>query len=541
MECPVPNGLACRLAVFSAIGFCATTFGCTFVDRRIGSSVAAIPPVYPLGYWVCAFSVPVLITVWWLVASVRHAVGRLVLPPLALITITGGVLWNFGAFPHSGVVGWIFLYAATVLVTLWIHFHKEDMDYLQRPDIDPKLKLERVKGSVEFWRTLLAGFALGYAGVAVAWAQTAAGFLQWVTADKGQALLLNTFVDGGIVLYTVFVVGGPIYELFEKMRKTADLMLLVEVRDQAEFVSPIRYKERMPYVANKHRNFRHPLLASRWTAAARVCKREVMYRLRKAYKRMAFGQRSGECGAGAHSTPKRHKVSEWLIWLISLSNMAAFVVTISGTVFVDARINHPLFQHRDYPLGYWGTCFSPCIFALYFVLLKKLERPVLLAWLPPLCTQVFAMGVAVLFYGPERPHMAIVFWTFLYSLASALAVTFNLLPIPCDYLTDTSIDVRARIERAKDNVASWRSWHHGFMIGYMALAVSWTCGIWATSEKWLASKQDVFLVGQENHIMIMIFTVYVMVGLFRVLHLRADEASRLLSKIPSASLDRTAL
>ena len=97
-----PRAFAYRLAVFNAIGLCATTAGVTFVDARLVNGVR-FPGgrVYPLGYSVCWLSIALFFAVYWLVIRPRRKLLRLFLPPLAVLACTGLVLPNFTPFPHG--------------------------------------------------------------------------------------------------------------------------------------------------------------------------------------------------------------------------------------------------------------------------------------------------------------------------------------------------------------------------------------------------------------------------------------------------------
>jgi hypothetical protein len=220
------KAFAIRLAFFNAIGFFASTAIVTFADARLVNGFRFQGGrQYPLGYWVCLVSVAIFYAVYQAVIRSKPGLLRLLAPSFVVIACTVAVLPNFEPLPHGFVTPWMFLYCATTVGTLWVRYFPEDHSCLSDEEMDSRAKIEWIKESILLWRTLLTGLAIAYVGLIATWFGTAARMSETITADGAELELIGLCNLTAIAIYSAFVVGGPLYELFVRMQSAADLFL----------------------------------------------------------------------------------------------------------------------------------------------------------------------------------------------------------------------------------------------------------------------------------------------------------------------------
>ncbi len=227
LSAPRPRAFACRVAAFSAIGFCVTTAGITYLDASLVNSHHGARH-YPLGYSVCWLSIVLFFAVYYLIVLPRGKLLRLFLPPVAGLVCTALVLPNFAPVPHGAVCFWMVLYAIAALTTLWVRLHPDVEKDFNNHHIDPQAKVEWIKASFDIWRSLFTGSLIAYMALVVTWVSTNSTLNAYVTRDKAELERMAGLNMAGVAVYSAFVVGGPLYELYYKMRNTAALLLTVK-------------------------------------------------------------------------------------------------------------------------------------------------------------------------------------------------------------------------------------------------------------------------------------------------------------------------
>jgi hypothetical protein len=220
---------ALRMATFNAIGFCVTTAGTTFLDSRLVNCVRFRGGRhYPFAYSICWYSISVFLLVYLLILWPRHKILRLFLPPLAVLVCTAAVLPNFPPIPHVALALWMLLYSMTTFGTLWVKLHPDREKGFNDPRIDPNARIEWIKASFGTWRALFTGSLLAYVALVVTWVSTNTKINEYVTRDPAELEFMAGMYMCGVAIYTAFVFGGPLYELYYKMRDTASLLLSVK-------------------------------------------------------------------------------------------------------------------------------------------------------------------------------------------------------------------------------------------------------------------------------------------------------------------------
>ena len=94
----------------------------------------------------------------------------------------------------------------------------------------PREEVEWIKASFGIWRALFTESLLAYMALVVTWVSTNTTLNAFITADKAELEMMAGLCIVQIAAYSAFVVGGPLYELYYKMRNTAAFLLKVRRR-----------------------------------------------------------------------------------------------------------------------------------------------------------------------------------------------------------------------------------------------------------------------------------------------------------------------
>ena len=106
----------------------------------------------------------------------------------------------------------------------------EDAERLQNADkhTSPAARIEWVTESIGFWRTLLVGLLIAYVGLGIQWNGQVAELFKHITKDDAGLGTMIALNEAGLMLISVFVFAGPVYESFVKLRMTSDLLLEIQ-------------------------------------------------------------------------------------------------------------------------------------------------------------------------------------------------------------------------------------------------------------------------------------------------------------------------
>jgi hypothetical protein len=152
---------------------------------------------------------------------------------MAALIFGFALLPNFRpSFPHMNVFGWTCLYALCTLISSWVHHVPAELQYVLNPSVPVQARIERVKESVNLWRTFALSLSFGYLAVLVPWVR-----LQWegsfpdIGDDRQSYVLMLQICVVQTVCFSAFVVFGPIAESFRKASLAADNLLRIEHAD----------------------------------------------------------------------------------------------------------------------------------------------------------------------------------------------------------------------------------------------------------------------------------------------------------------------
>jgi hypothetical protein len=222
-----------RVAAFNAAGFALATGSVTFVDARLTSHVLFDRArEYPLGYWICGASVPILVGTLWGINRVRHWKWKIALPPLVLLVVGLCSLANFAPeVPHMGVLLWLLGYCLVSLLAGLLHYLPESPDWLQTQRIRWQLRVERAKESATLWRTVAISTTFGYVALLIPWTNSIWKLAPQIATKKDEVFLLSATNAMGIAFCSIYVLCAVVFVAFARARRTADLIL--KISDEA--------------------------------------------------------------------------------------------------------------------------------------------------------------------------------------------------------------------------------------------------------------------------------------------------------------------
>lgn len=140
-------------------------------------------------------------------------------------------MFNFKPeFPHLGVSLGIIGCGFLSLFSSWIHYMPLDVAWL-KDDINPLLKLERIKELVTIWRTIAISIVFGYVSIMF----TTAKFM-WevpiqIVTNKDEQFFLGSVLVAYLAFLSIYLAFVLIPEAFRKAGSAADLILQIVMKN----------------------------------------------------------------------------------------------------------------------------------------------------------------------------------------------------------------------------------------------------------------------------------------------------------------------
>lgn len=217
---------AIKISLFNSLGFMLAVGVPTFVDPLLKSHVAYAYGArqYFLGPWVLLLPLFAFFGTYLILIKRRYLFSWF---PIAILGAAS--LWNFGPeLPHGNVALWTTIYCITSSVTSWIYCSKVDSSYITDESIHVSARIERIKESINYWRTISIAIAAGYLAILLPWIS-----LLWTITDKfvldhRERLLLATVWGVELALFSIYVLAGPVSEAFLKTQTISNDLLKIK-------------------------------------------------------------------------------------------------------------------------------------------------------------------------------------------------------------------------------------------------------------------------------------------------------------------------
>lgn len=220
---------AIKIASFNTLGFCIATGIPTYLDPLLKTIGAYEPRQYPLGFWILLVGPSIFVSNYLCLKKLASLNLRIFLPGLILFFVGFISLVNFlPEFPHGNVSTWILLFTLTSIISSWIHYTSLKVERLNDNSIHQSARIEWVKETAAFWRSISIVVIGSYMGLLATWFM---GNWDWVfktVSDKEEQILMGLFLTIQIALFSIYVVFGPIFESLNKAKSIADMLLKIE-------------------------------------------------------------------------------------------------------------------------------------------------------------------------------------------------------------------------------------------------------------------------------------------------------------------------
>jgi len=98
-------------------------------------------------------------------------------------------------------------------------------------------------------------------------------------------------------------------------------------------------------------------------------------------------------------------------------------------------------------------------------------------------------------------------------------------------INDMNIPWEFRVERLKESITLWRTVAVGVTLGYLALLVPFSLGLWNSSDRIVTRADEAFLLSTGSAFALTVFTIYVLVGTIYEAFRKAKVTADLLLRI----------
>jgi hypothetical protein len=218
---------ATKVAVFDSTSFGVIVGWVTYVDARLTTHVTYGARHYRGGYAISAIgSLLIFVTTLIFLAKPYSWKIKATLPATILIIAGAASLPFFRPeFPHGGLTTWMLFACFVCLVSCWIHYSPIEAHWLTDGSVSTSVKIERIKEYASLWRTIAISLTIGYIAVLIPWTNFLWDQAPHFVSSPSERILLSQFGAGILILLSIYVLVGVVYEAFKKANTAADKML----------------------------------------------------------------------------------------------------------------------------------------------------------------------------------------------------------------------------------------------------------------------------------------------------------------------------
>ncbi|MBN2018791.1 MAG: hypothetical protein JW749_01040 [Sedimentisphaerales bacterium] len=224
-----------KIAGFSAGGITLTVGTMTFIDARLPGHIWFGDRQYPMGYWILLIG-PVIFFGMYMLSMIPRTVGRKTTLSLSFFAAICAVsLFNFlPEFPHGNLGLWSLLFFIGDSISFWIHHLPLKSNYINESAILEQARIEMVKETLVFWRTLSLSLAVAFLAILIPWCVFIWDFPANVTTEPKEQLLLAYSAAIQMAFFSLYFIFCPLLEGIRKYQAAADMLLRMKKADMGE-------------------------------------------------------------------------------------------------------------------------------------------------------------------------------------------------------------------------------------------------------------------------------------------------------------------
>lgn len=211
------------------LGYLLATVPPVLLDPLLSSHVAFKARRYPGALW-WILPIAALLFASTLMLCVRTSKRRFIIAMLPFVTAS---LISIPIFrpemPHGNLVFVCSAWFILGILTVWIHDQPiaDPTAYTPLPALNAQI--EYIKEQTAIWKAIATGLTAAYLAVLVTLTLALHANNKEVVTAKREIFILNEYSNTQVMLVSVFMLIGPIYESTKKILDTAKLLLLVRL------------------------------------------------------------------------------------------------------------------------------------------------------------------------------------------------------------------------------------------------------------------------------------------------------------------------
>ncbi len=221
------RAFAFRMAAFAAAYFVLECVTSTWADGKYTSLVPYHDRHYRAGYWVCLGGIPLFAVVFAVLARLGREPSKAILAAIGVVIVYGGiVLASFHPpFPNIGVFLGAPSVGALVLIAALVRSVDAPTAKLGDSSIPLNVRIEWLKESLTFWRTITITGTFAFLAGAMTFAQFMSGVFARSFKSEEQQSLAEGLQGLKIWYFGVFFFFGPLCEAFRRINDLRERIL----------------------------------------------------------------------------------------------------------------------------------------------------------------------------------------------------------------------------------------------------------------------------------------------------------------------------
>lgn len=206
-----------KIALFNAIGCIGLISAAIYLDPRLASQVQFGARSYPHAKWFYLLFPIVLGATYFPLSKIRSLNTKLIWSwlPMAIVGPITAFLFP-PERPHLGILSGSFAIVLVSFITAWFHLKRDDLSYLEDYDFPFESRLARLKASAILWQQISIYGSAGYLAFVISWVYVVWQLSPYIVTERKDIFLLSSVSAFEVLIFTVFVILGPLKEAFQR-------------------------------------------------------------------------------------------------------------------------------------------------------------------------------------------------------------------------------------------------------------------------------------------------------------------------------------
>jgi len=217
---------AWRMAIAMLLGYLLATIPQVILDPLLFSHVAFHDRHYPQAWLVAPIAISVLITTFLAACRERKHRTVIVMLPFTVACVLSIPIFT-PELPHGNLTFVFVVWLVLGMSTMWLH----DLSLNNPADRVPlpaeSVQIEYIKEQLAIWKACTFGIVALYLGLLVTTLKELHAFNHDIVEDKAEIFLLDIYNNFQVMMLSLFVLVGPLYEASMKVIAANGFLLSV--------------------------------------------------------------------------------------------------------------------------------------------------------------------------------------------------------------------------------------------------------------------------------------------------------------------------